>query len=354
MHGDAAADDRGLLGIPGLLPLMLANLNDGVMLADARGRVTYCNPAAERLLGTNLTDSPLADLPRRCALYLASSGTLLDADALPLSRAVRGEEGAAIEVFVNNVEMRRGIFLSLRGTQPVCDAEGVLHGGLLILRDLTDSYFLEQRLMHNQVFVQALMDHVPNTTIFFKDEDSRYLRVNRALADQFGLTDPLEVVGRGDRHFFGDDYAQRTRAEEEEVLRTGLPRLNQEQRERQADGRERWVSTSRLPLRDVEGRVIGTFGLTQDVTERVAAMDAPRASEASFRNLFASSPDAVFVEDRNGIVLDVNPAACKLHGRTAKEFIGQNILDLIPAAFRPRRNPVPRNGRRPARQAASL
>src|SRR5207302_7187469 len=139
-----------------------------------------------------------------------------------LSRAVRGEESGTVEVYVNNAEMRRGVFLGLTA-RPVRNEAGLLQGGLLLLRDLTDSHFLEQRLLLNQVLVQALMDHVPNTTIFFKDLDSRYLRVNRALGDQFGLADPLDVVGRSDQQFYDDEYARQTFQEEQEIIRTGVP-----------------------------------------------------------------------------------------------------------------------------------
>ncbi len=335
VHGDHAVNDHGLLGIPTFLPILLTSLNDGIVLSDAQGRLTFCNPAAEALLGSGLADTLLHELPHRFGLYHAHSGYLLAPDELPLSKAIRGDEGGTVEVFVNNAEMRRGVFVSL-SARPVRDADGVLHGGLLVLRDLTDSHFLERRLMLNQVLIQALMDHVPNTTIFFKDLDSRYLRVNRALGEQFGLADPLEVIGRSDKQFYDDDYARQTLQEEQQIIRTGEPVINHDEKQRWRDGHERWVSATRLPLRDSAGKIIGTFGLTRDVTDRVEAMEALRLSEARFRNLFASSPDAIFVEDSNGVVLDVNPAACKLHGTTADELIGQNVLDLIPAAHRPK------------------
>src|ERR1035441_1566438 len=64
--------------------------------------------------------------------------------------------------------------------------------------------------------------------------------------------------------------------------------------------------------------------------ERIRAEQALRESEQRFRDLFEGSPDAVFVEDLTGTVLDINPAACRLHGATRKDLLGKNVVDLVP------------------------
>jgi PAS domain S-box-containing protein len=317
-QSSAVANEPGLLGMAAYLPLLLRSLNDGVVLADTKGHITFCNAAAEHLLGNGLSDMSVGELPHRFGLYHAHNGHLLGPDELPLSKAVRGEEGSGVEVFVNNAEMRRGLFLAL-SARPLRDEDGVLRGGLMVLRDRTDSHFLEQRLQLNQVLLQALLDHVPNTTIFFKDLDSRYLRVNRALSAQFGLADPLDVVGRSDRQFYDDDYARKTVAEEQEIIRTGNPLINHEEKQRWRDGHERWVITTRLPLRDAEGRVIGTFGLARDVTERKRReqqlLQLSRAVE--------QTADGVFITNHDGLIEYVNPAFEQMTGYSAAEVVGQ-------------------------------
>ena len=325
--------DRQLLAMPSFLPLLLASVNDGIVLADVSGRLVYFNNAAEQLLGMGLTDTALCDMATDYGIYHAGSGLLLRPDEMPLSRAICGQESRGVDVFVNNAEMRRGIFLTL-SARPLRDEAGELRGGLLLLRDVTDSHFLEHRLALNQVLIQAIMDHVPNTTIYFKDLESRYFRINRALSEQFGLLDPLDVIGRPDQDFYDANYAKHTFSAEQEIIRTGDFQVNNEEIQKRADGSERWVSATRLPLRDVEGRIIGTFGLARDVTERVETIAALKQSEARFRNLFASSPAAVYVVNMNDAILDVNPAACRLHGMTTEELVGQSVFNLVPADYR--------------------
>jgi PAS domain S-box-containing protein len=133
-----------------------------------------------------------------------------------------------------------------------------------------------------RIFLSALMANVPDS-IYFKDRDSRFLMINRALADRFNLKNPDEAVGRSDADFFSSEHARAARADETEVMRTGLPLIAKVEKETMPDGTSRWVSTTKLPLRDKTGRVIGTFGISRDVTEYHVAEDALRRSEEELR-----------------------------------------------------------------------
>jgi sigma-B regulation protein RsbU (phosphoserine phosphatase) len=125
----------------------------------------------------------------------------------------------------------------------------------------------EQVLAQQQDLLQSLMDKIPDH-IYFKDEHSRFIRVNQAMAEWSGLRSPAEMIGKTDFHIFSKEHAQEAYDDEQAVMRTGEPVVGKEEKETWPDGRVTWASTTKMPLRDKTGRIIGTFGMSRDVTER--------------------------------------------------------------------------------------
>jgi PAS domain S-box-containing protein len=137
---------------------------------------------------------------------------------------------------------------------------------------------LERYLLH------SLMDHLPHN-IYFKDERSRFIRINRALATCFGLSDPSEALNKTDRDFFTSSHADQAFVDEQEIIRTGRPVIDKEEEETWSDGHTTWATTTKMPLYDEAGRIVGTFGVSRDITEQklaaVALENAVEAAEAA-------------------------------------------------------------------------
>ena len=152
----------------------------------------------------------------------------------------------------------------------VCDNQGkpVLVTG--VSWDISERSKMENALARERFLLKTLMDSLPDH-IYFKDTESRFIAVNRATATLFGFKDPADVLGKSDADLFAREHAQAALRDEEEILRTGQPLVNMEEKETWPDGHETWVSTSKLPLRDPNGHIIGTFGLSRDITEKKRA-----------------------------------------------------------------------------------
>ena len=131
-------------------------------------------------------------------------------------------------------------------------------------------------LSQANTLLQTMLDHVPDH-IFFKDLQSRFLRNSRSQAEMLGLSDPSEVVGKSDFDFF--PHAQKAYKEEQSIIRSGRPMVDFEEHVIWPDGRETWVSTTKVPLRDESGRIVGTFGIARDITERKRADKALRKAK---------------------------------------------------------------------------
>lgn len=131
----------------------------------------------------------------------------------------------------------------------------------------------------------ALMQSLPDS-IYFKDMNSRIIAVNDAMLTWHGVNNRQVLIGKTDFDLFHEEHAHQALADEREILDTGNPLVNIEEKELWADGHVTYVSTSKMPLRDERGRIIGTFGLSRDITERKNAEEqlARFAEELRLKN----------------------------------------------------------------------
>jgi PAS domain S-box-containing protein len=153
----------------------------------------------------------------------------------------------------------------------------------------------------DRVLVSALLESIPHF-VFFKDRRSRYLAVSRSLARYLGVSSPTKVIGRTDFDFFAPEHARPAYEDEQTIIRTGEPMLGKFEREVWPDGRVTWVHTSKLPLRDEHGEIIGTFGVSKDVTRtREIELELAKAQ----RDLVDASRVAGMAEVATGVLHNV-------------------------------------------------
>src|SRR5438132_2420943 len=187
----------------------------------------------------------------------------------------------------------------------------------------------EEALVQERYLLHALMDNLPDN-IYFKDAASRFLRINKALTTYFGLSDPAQAIGKTDFDFFTEEHAGPAHVDEQEIIRTGQPVVGKEEKESWLDGRVRWVSTTKMPFRDSDGQIIGTFGVARDITNVKLGEEALRESERRFRTFVDHATDAFFLQDDRGVILDVNRQACASLGYTREELVGKTPVDFDP------------------------
>lgn len=146
------------------------------------------------------------------------------------------------------------------------------------IRDITDRKLVEEALTESRAnasailenertLMNSLMDNLPDR-IYFKDLESRFIRVNKAMATKHGLNEMKKIEGLTDFDLFTHEHAIQAFNDEQEIIRTGKPIVNIEEKETYADGRITWAQTSKMPLLNLEGKIIGTFGISRDITER--------------------------------------------------------------------------------------
>ncbi|MGA3245244.1 MAG: PAS domain S-box protein [Bacteroidota bacterium] len=299
--------------------LIVDNSDDAIFLIVPDGRILAANPAACKMFGR--TEAEMCRLGRN---EIVDPTDPRLAEALN-DRARTGRFKGELTLLRRGgqpfpVEVTTSVFRDRAGHQRTS----------MLIRDITERKRAEEALDRERSLLRALMDNIPDH-IYFKDSASRFVRINKALADRFGLSNPVQAVGKMDFDFFTEEHARSAYEDEQGIGRTGQPLVGLEEKETWPDGRETWVSTTKMPLRDRAGQIIGTFGISRDITDRKRAEEALRGSEEKYKILFAGAREAIFIaEAESGIILDCNEAACSLIERPKEELIGKHQSTLHP------------------------
>jgi phosphoserine phosphatase RsbU/P len=138
--------------------------------------------------------------------------------------------------------------------------------------DITERRQTELALAKERRLLTTLMENLPYN-IYFKDLDSRFIAVSKTLAEVHGRKDRSALIGLTDRDLFSTEHGEGALADEREIIRTGKPIIDLEEKETWPDREDTWVSTTKMPLRDAQGNIVGTFGISRDITEKKRVAD---------------------------------------------------------------------------------
>lgn len=182
-------------------------------------------------------------------------------------------------------------------------------------------------------FLNALLQSIPDR-IYFKDRDGHFLRASQAVAASLGLASYKALLGRTDADFYHPNHARQSFQDEQEVMRTRQPIVGKLEHECRKDGTKAWVSTTRVALLDAADTVVGTLGISRDVTQLVDTERALNRERLFLRTILDSIQDTIFVKDGEGRYLLSNKAHMRSLGiESMDEIIGKTVFDFFPEDF---------------------
>jgi PAS domain S-box-containing protein len=174
--------------------------------------------------------------------------------------------------------------------------------------------------------LRALIDHVPDF-MYVKDRQGRFLIVNAHTAKAFGAKGVDDMLGKTDFDYFPKDLASAFHANEQAIMDSGHPVHNREEQSIIAGNKIDILST-RVPLRDSKGRVIGIAVIGRDVTEHKRTEDALREAERNYRGIFDDAMVGMFQSTPTGRFLNVNPAMARIFGFDSPEEMVENVTNI--------------------------
>ncbi|NMB82760.1 MAG: PAS domain S-box protein [Ignavibacteria bacterium] len=205
---------------------------------------------------------------------------------------------------------------------------------IAIAEDVTSQREIRTKLASEERMLKEMMHSIPDN-IYFKDRNGKYLIVNYNKAKKHGYLNPDELIGKSDFDLFDNMHASKAFNDEQEIIRTGQPIIGKEELQTYKDGTTLWVSTTKMPLYNESNEIIGTFGITRDITKIKLAEKTIRENETRFKELFnnMSSGCSIYevINDAEDFIFkDYNWASENFFGIKKEEVLGKSIYQIFP------------------------
>jgi len=185
---------------------------------------------------------------------------------------------------------------------------------------------LEEERQESYLLLKTVIDIAP-IRIFWKDTKLRYLGCNQIFAHDAGFNDPRDIIGKNDFELSWKEQAELYRSDDQTVLESGIPKLFFEEIQTTPNGDTVWLRTSKVPLKNIHGEIIGLLGMYEDITQHKTSHIALQKEKDKAQNYLDIVGVMILVLDNDKNVLLINKRGCEIMGYSAEEMIGKNWIE---------------------------
>lgn len=234
---------------------------DAIIIVNEDLSISYWNKAAEKIFGYNFDFTRNKNLINQ--IFKENNEEFIEEIAAS-SRKMKNKDDTA-SVFETSLYHKNGNTVSVEVSVSPIQSEDEQHL-IFVMRDVTERVEKDKLLSEERKLTQYFMDYIP-FSIYFKDLESRFIKVNKATVNKLGFTESNQLIGKTDFDVFSEEHASDARQDELKLINRQEEIINKVEKETWKNGKIKWVSTTKFPLRDQSGIIIGTLGITRDFTE---------------------------------------------------------------------------------------
>ena len=290
---------------------MVDQLPQPVLELDAAGDLIFANEMAREVFGIGTGSAALRRQPSELMIPEDRRGALAEFAAVRAGRRQKRSEFTCVRADGSR-------FTAVISARPIHRGNRI-DGVRGVIADISSIRGAEESARDSRRMLQLVLDLIPQS-IFWKDNESRYLGCNRVFAEMAGLSHPEDVVGLMDADLLWSHEARNYREIDLQVLTSGSPREEYVQRMVTNKGENRQVRVRKLPLRGADGAVLGVLGVAEDITAWISS----EAERLLLGTAIEKAVEAVVITDADGAIEYVNPVFLKNFGYTRDEVLGRN------------------------------
>ncbi|HVN47524.1 MAG TPA: PAS domain-containing protein [Bacteroidota bacterium] len=228
---------------------------------------------------------------------------------------------------------------------PIHDKRGNVIGIMGMSCDITKQKLRLDELHQEKVLFEALMEIIPDS-IYFKDRESRLLRISRKELKDLNLRDMSQAIGKTDAELFGEEFGKKTFEEEQRLMSSGESIIGSIENRKLKNGEVIWTSATKIPLRNTQGEIYGLVGVTREINKLIQAQaerdkviadhikteEALQRERKLFRLVIDNLPDAIYMKDAEYRKTISNIADLRNVGKySEEEVLGKTDFEIYPA-----------------------
>jgi len=299
---------------------LFENMPGAYFQADTEGNILIINSPGAKLLGYN---SPKEIIGKN----LAKDLYYIPEDRKKFLEELKKRKGS-VKDYEATLKKRDGTpVIVSTSSHYYYDEKGNIAGVEGIFVDITERKEVEMAIIYEQSLLHALMDNISDT-VYFKDKEKRFIRVNKVKAEHSEVT-PEEMIGKTDFDFFPPEIAKQSSADDDLVIKSAEPIIDKVEKIIYSDKTEHWVSTTKVPWYNNEGKIMGTIGITRDITKRKEAEEMIAYEQSLLHALMDNIPDFINFKDEKNRFVRVNKASGEDRGIKPEDFIGETDFDIF-------------------------